>query len=117
MAGGILPQASEIPRSSRSRLSEQSFELGGDRLDGVESGVFRQEDQASSDIPDRIPYRVSLVGAEIVRDRHWPLTSASSGGPSTPECRFRSCSSQPDSAFAKMVGLVGSFGHSLLTCP
>jgi hypothetical protein len=60
---------------------------------GLSREYFRQEDQASSDIPDRIPYRVSLVGAEIVRDRHWPLTSASSGGPSTPECRSRSCSS------------------------
>ena len=44
---------------------------------GLSREYFRQEDQASSDIPDRILYRL-LVGAEIVRDRHWPLTSASS---------------------------------------
>jgi hypothetical protein len=30
--------------------------------------VFRQEDEAGSDIPDRLPHRLSLVGAEIVED-------------------------------------------------
>ena len=58
MAGGILPQASEIPRSSRSRLSEQSFELGGDRLDGVEVGsIFgRKTTQAPT---SRIAFRTA----------------------------------------------------------
>jgi hypothetical protein len=36
---------------------------------GVEvGGVFRQEGEAASDIPDRLPHRPSLVGAEIVED-------------------------------------------------
>ena len=40
-----------------------------DLLDGVEvGGVFRQEHQAGSDIPDRLAHRLSLVGAEIVED-------------------------------------------------
>src|SRR5271169_2622792 len=51
------------------RLSQQGFELGEDLLDGVEvGGVFRQEDEAGSDVPDRLPHRSSLVGAEIVED-------------------------------------------------
>jgi len=55
--------------ASGSRLSQQSFELGEDLLDGVEvGGVFRQEDEAGSDIPDRLAHRLSLVGAEIVED-------------------------------------------------
>src|ERR1700722_12845276 len=55
--------------ASRSRLSRQSFELGEDLLDRVEvGGVFRQEDEAGSDIPDRLAPRLSLVGAEIVED-------------------------------------------------
>src|SRR5258707_1408026 len=31
-------------------------------------GVFWQEDETGSDIPDRLPHRPSLVGAEIVED-------------------------------------------------
>ena len=31
-------------------------------------GVFRQEHEAGSDIPDRLPHCLSLVGAEIVED-------------------------------------------------
>jgi hypothetical protein len=55
--------------ASRFRLSQQSFELGEDLLDGVEvGGVFRQEDEAGSDIADRLPHRFSLRGAEIVED-------------------------------------------------
>jgi hypothetical protein len=54
---------------SRFRLSQQSFELGEDLLDGVEVGrVFRQEDEAGSNISDRLPHGFSLVGAEIVED-------------------------------------------------
>src|SRR3984885_12078301 len=55
--------------ASRFRLSQQSFELGEDLLDGGEGGrVFRQEEEAGSDIPDRLSPRLSLVGAEIVED-------------------------------------------------
>jgi hypothetical protein len=55
--------------ASRFRLSRQSFELGEDLLDGVEvGGVFRQEHEAGSDIADRLPHRLSFVGAEIVED-------------------------------------------------
>jgi hypothetical protein len=55
--------------ASRFRLSQEGFELGEDLLDGVEvGGVFRQEDEAGSDIPDRLAHRLSLVGAEIVED-------------------------------------------------
>jgi hypothetical protein len=55
--------------TSRPDLSEQGFELGEDLLDGVEvGGVFRQEDDAGSDIPDRPPHRLSFLGAEIVED-------------------------------------------------
>ena len=40
--------------ASRSRLSQQSFELGEDLLDRIEVGrVFRQKDEASPDIADR----------------------------------------------------------------
>ena len=55
--------------ASGSRLSQQSFELGEDLLDRIEvGGVFRQKDEAASDIPDRLPHRPSFVGAEIVED-------------------------------------------------
>jgi len=55
--------------SSRPDLSQQGFELGEDLLDGVEvGGVFRQEHQAGSDIPDRSSHGFSLVRAEIVED-------------------------------------------------
>ena len=55
--------------SSRSDLSQQGLELGEDLLDWVEVwGVFRQEHEAGSDIPDRLPHRLSLVRAEIVED-------------------------------------------------
>jgi hypothetical protein len=55
--------------ASRSRLSQQSFELGEDLLDRIEVGrIFRQEDEARPNIADRLPHRPSLVGAEIVED-------------------------------------------------
>jgi hypothetical protein len=55
--------------ASRFRLSQESFELGEDLLDGVEVGrVLRQEDEAGSNISDRLPHGFSLVGAEIVED-------------------------------------------------
>jgi hypothetical protein len=55
--------------TSRPGLSEQGLELGEDLLDWVEVGrVFRQEHEAGSDSPDRPPYRLSFVGAEIVED-------------------------------------------------
>ena len=50
-------------------LSKQGLELGEDLFDGVEvGGVFRQEHQAGSDIPDRLAHRLSFVGSEIVED-------------------------------------------------
>ena len=53
--------------TSRPGLSQQSFELGEDLLDGIEVGrVFRQKDEASPDIADRSSHGLSLVGAEIV---------------------------------------------------
>ena len=56
-------------RTSRPDLSEQGLELGEDLFDGVEvGGVFRQEHQAGSDIPDRLAHRLSFVGSEIVED-------------------------------------------------
>ena len=55
--------------ASRSRLSQQGFELGEDLLDRIEVGrVFRQEDEAGADIADRSSHSLSLVGAEIVED-------------------------------------------------
>jgi hypothetical protein len=55
--------------ASRPDLSEQGLELGEDLLDGVEvGGVFRQEQETGSDVPDRLPHRLSFVGAEIVED-------------------------------------------------
>ena len=55
--------------ASRSRLSQQSFELCEDLFDRIEiGGVFGQKDEAGSDISDRLPHRFSLVGAEIVED-------------------------------------------------
>ena len=55
--------------TSRPDLSEQGLELCEDLLDGVEvGGVFRQEHQAGSDIPDRLAHRLSFVGSEIVED-------------------------------------------------
>ena len=55
--------------TSRPGLSQQSFELGEDLLNGVEvGGVFRQKDEASPDIADRSSHGLSLVGAEIVED-------------------------------------------------
>src|SRR6478735_10501267 len=54
--------------ASRPDLSEQGFELGEDLLDGVEvGGVFRQEDEAGSDIPDRPPHRLSLWEPRLSR--------------------------------------------------
>jgi hypothetical protein len=55
--------------ASRSRLAQQSFELGEHLLDGVEVGrVFGQKDETSPDIADRSSHGLSLVGAEIVED-------------------------------------------------
>jgi hypothetical protein len=55
--------------TSRPDLSQQGLELGEDLFDGVEvGGVFRQEYQAGSDIPDRLAHRLSFVGSEIVED-------------------------------------------------
>ena len=59
----------QTPSMVRFGLSQQSLELGEDLLDRIEvGGVFRQEDEAGSDSPDRLPHRPSLVGAEIVED-------------------------------------------------
>ena len=66
---GFCRRRRRSPVASRPGLSQQSFELGEDLLDGVEvGGVFRQEHEAGSDIPDRLAHRFSLVGAEIVED-------------------------------------------------
>src|SRR5271168_2415449 len=55
--------------ASRSRLSQQGFELGEDLLDRIEVGrVFRQKDEARPDVADRTSHHLSLVGAEIVED-------------------------------------------------
>jgi hypothetical protein len=55
--------------TSRPDLSKQSLEFSEDLLDRVEvGGVFRQEHEAGSDIPDRLPHRLAFVGAEIVED-------------------------------------------------
>jgi hypothetical protein len=55
--------------ASRSRLSQQGFELGEDLLDGIEVGrVFRQEHEARADVADRSSHHLSLVGAQIVED-------------------------------------------------
>jgi hypothetical protein len=54
---------------SRLGLSEQGPEVGEDLLDGVEiGGIFRQEHEAGSDIPDRLAHRLSFMRAEIVED-------------------------------------------------
>jgi hypothetical protein len=67
--GGFCRRPLRSPRSFALRLSQQSFELGEDRLDRIEiGGVFRQEDEAGSDIPDRPAHLFSLVRAEIVED-------------------------------------------------
>ena len=55
--------------TSRPDLSQQGLELGENLFDGVEvGGVFRQEHEAGSDGPDRLPHRPAFVGAEIVED-------------------------------------------------
>ena len=55
--------------ASRSRLSQQGFELGEDLLDRIEVGrVFRQKHKARADVPDRPSHGLSLVGAEVVQD-------------------------------------------------
>ena len=55
--------------ASRSRLSQQGFELGEDLLDRIEIGrVLRQKDEARPDVADRTSHRLSLVGAQIVED-------------------------------------------------
>ncbi len=54
---------------SRSDFSQQGFELGEELFDRVEvRGVFRQEDEASSDVADRLPHGLAFVRAEIVED-------------------------------------------------
>jgi hypothetical protein len=66
-----LKQTDQPPISTKPLAdgAGHTFELGEDLLDGVEVGrVFRQEDEAGSDIPDRLAHRLSPVGAEIVED-------------------------------------------------
>ena len=47
---------------SRSDFSQQGFELGEELLDRVEvGGVFRQEDEASSDVADRLPADITYI--------------------------------------------------------
>ena len=55
--------------ASRSRLSQQGFELGEDLLDGIEVGrVFGQEDEARADLPDRPPHGLPFMRAEVIED-------------------------------------------------
>ena len=54
--------------TSRPDLSQQGLELGEDLFDGVEvGGVFRQEYQAGSDIPDCLAHRLSLWDPRLSR--------------------------------------------------
>ena len=57
---------------SRSDFSQQGFELGEELFDRVEvRGVFRQEDEASSDVADRLPHGLAAVANRDCRgSRH-----------------------------------------------
>ena len=54
---------------ARFGFSQPIFEFREDLLDRVEvRGVFREEDEASSDVADRLPHGLAFVRAEIVED-------------------------------------------------
>jgi uncharacterized phage-associated protein len=73
-----LPQASEIASvASRSRLSQQGFELGEDLLDRIEVGrVFRQEHETRPDGADRSSHCLPLWEPRLSRIRFGALFSS-----------------------------------------